>query len=80
MGKVQYEPTWDRHYPGGGVAYYRGGLFEVGEPREPDIIVDRLAYHLLLDYIRKHEKGVLTTDREEDLKIIHKCLDIIKVK
>ncbi len=35
------------------------------------------AYESLVDFIAKREKGVLRTDREEDLKLIHRLLDVL---
>jgi hypothetical protein len=42
------------------------------------ISIPKYAYEVLLDYIQKHEIGVLKTDRAEDLKIIHRLIDVIQ--
>lgn len=42
------------------------------------ILIPMLAYEQLLVFIREHESGVLKTDRTEDLKIIHKLLEIVQ--
>jgi hypothetical protein len=36
-----------------------------------------VAYRSLLDYVAQTEKGVLRTDRAEDLKLVHRLLDIL---
>ncbi len=36
-----------------------------------------IAYRSLLEYVAQTEKGVLRTDRDEDLKLIHRLLDIL---
>lgn len=41
------------------------------------LTIPYVAYESLLDYIAKNEKGVLRTDRDEDLKLIHRLLDIL---
>lgn len=72
-----YEPSMNSY------VYVPAGYYEVGAPlnvkETPNcIIIPRPAYGDLLDFIRKTEKGVLSTDREEDLKIIHSLLDLAK--
>ena len=42
-----------------------------------DITISRYAYELLLDYIEKHEVGVVKTDRKEDLKLINRLMDLL---
>ena len=46
---------------------------------EPDIRMDRIAYDFLKRWMVENDPhGVIRTDRREDLKIIHKTLDIIQ--
>jgi hypothetical protein len=54
--------------------------FALDENLEPAIVIDREAYYDLLDFVRKNEKGVLSTDREEDLKIVHRLIDLMEKK
>ena len=56
-------------------------LYDPKKQPKPDIVIDRYAYHDLLDWIKEHERDIVKTDRTEDLKIIHRLLDVLeKVK
>lgn len=41
------------------------------------LTIPYVAYESLLEYIAKNEKGVLRTDRDEDLKLINRLLDVL---
>ena len=83
MTKRWFKPEWYRDIARQQIMYFEGGSFEEGELLDlektpPRIIMSRMAYEDLLDFIRKNEKGILSTDREEDLKIIHRLCDILQ--
>lgn len=50
------------------------------EAIENKIVINREAYFDLLEFIKENErgKGILRTDREEDLKLINRLVDIIE--
>ena len=53
-------------------------MFDADKQPKPNIVIPWRVYKYdLLPYIEKHERGVLRTDRDEDLKIIHRLLDIL---
>jgi len=83
MGKIRVEPEWmyDNFH---NVVYFEGGFFEesvlydLEKGPKPSIIIPYRTYRELVAFVTKHEKGIIKTDREEDLKIIHKLLDLLE--
>lgn len=72
---------WFRNYTTGDYVYWPGGSLDVGEepPKDVLIFIPRRAVEVLKEYLLKEEpEGLLHTDRTEDLKIIHRLLDILK--
>ena len=48
-------------------------------PDDPIVAIGRRQYEMLKDWMVDNDPhGVIRTDRKEDLKIIHKTLDIIQ--
>jgi hypothetical protein len=81
LAKIQVDPIWHRDVRTGALCFYKGGFIEESElleAREPNIVIPWRAYNSLVQYIEKSERGVLRTDRDEDVKIIHELIDIIK--
>jgi hypothetical protein len=78
--KEYVKPAWYKDISRQQICYFAGGMYEVGTLIEdkPEIVINRLAYEELLDFIRKNEHGILSTDRTEDLKIIHRLLDVLE--
>jgi hypothetical protein len=78
--KEYVKPAWYKDVSRQQICYFAGGMYEIGTLIEdkPEIIINRLAYEELLDFIRKNEHGILSTDRTEDLKIIHRLLDVLE--
>lgn len=83
MTKIEIGPLW-RIDPMGCLVFYRRQFVEesdLGIPEKqpkPDIVIDRIAYFHLLDWIKENERNIVKTDRTEDLKIIHRLFDIIE--
>ena len=80
MVKTRFEAHWFFDAPIGSLCYMEGGYHEPGTiwKKKPSIVIPRGAYFDLLDYLREHEKGVVKTDRVEDLKITHRLLDLLE--
>jgi hypothetical protein len=92
-GQKEHHPMTKRYYEGGwhndimrnAKIYLPSGEYDEFANIELNkiegaISIPRYAYEQLLGFIREHEIGVLKTDREEDLKIIHRLLDILGAK
>jgi hypothetical protein len=85
MTQRYYEGGWARDIIRNAYVYLPPGDYEeftnIDLSTIPNAIsIPRYAYEELLDYIQKHEIGVLKTDRTEDLKIIHRLLDVLEKK
>lgn len=84
MAKIKIGPHWSWNAMLGVLEYYRqqyveeADLYDLKKAPKPDIVISRLAYIDLLDFIKLNEKGIVRTDREEDLKIIHRLFDVLQ--
>ena len=84
MAKIKIDPLWtfDTFM---NLVYFEGGYFEEAtlydekQGPQPTIKIPfRIYKYELLPFIEKQEKGILRTDRTEDLKILHRLLDIME--
>ena len=67
------------HEPIRGLCYWRPQQLEEGmEAPPPDIVIPDKAYYHLKEWLKEHEHHIVKTDRTEDLKIIHRLLDIMR--
>lgn len=86
MTKVEVPATWHYNRRNGALEFYRRRYIDESELHDPtkqpppDIVIDRFAYYELKDWMAKNEHDLIKTDRTEDLKIIHKLLDILAKK
>ena len=81
--KVEVKAVWVINRMTGALEFYRrqwideNDLYDPSKQPKPNIVIDRYAYMELLDWIKEHERDIVKTDRTEDLKIIHRLLDIM---
>ena len=86
MTKQYHEPFWVWMPSKQSMCFYEGGwieesdMFDTDKQPKPTITLSRMHYDLLKEYVQKHEKGIFKTDRVEDLKIIHRLLDLMDRK
>ena len=82
MTKVWFKPRWFRDVSRDCLTFVRGGLWEEGsEIKDEDCIrIPTEAYLYLREWMIENDVGVVKTDRTEDLKIIHRLIDLLEVK
>jgi hypothetical protein len=62
-------------------AFQPPGDYDEGEMIEPTKWLDREEYESLVRYVKENERdGLLRTDRTEDLKIVHRLIDVLQKK
>jgi len=82
MVKVEVKGGWFKDPSSMAIIYVRQQYVEETEllkrdAVKPEIAIPWRAYVALLDYVKENEKDIVKTDRTEDLKIIHRLLDIL---
>jgi hypothetical protein len=85
LNKFYFEGGWSRRIATRTIVYIPPGQYEEGSSIEPDKMsgykeLQQHEYEALLKFIRENEKGVLSTDRTEDLKVIHRLIDVLEKK
>jgi hypothetical protein len=86
MTKIEVPATWYFDGSTNCLVYYERQYIEeqdLLDPKtapKPTIIISHHAYQDLLDWIKKNERNIVKTDRTEDLKILHRFLDILEKK
>ena len=86
MTKVEVPDLWVFDPYTASIVFFRRRYVEASDLHDPkkqpkpDIVIDRRAYYDLLDWIKEHERDIVKTDRTEDLKIIHRLLDVLEKK
>lgn len=76
-----YNGGWHRNLATRTIVYIPAGYYEFGTAYgkiEGAVQINDIMYQQLLDFVEKNEKGILRTDREDDLKIIHRLLDVLE--
>lgn len=78
------EPQWFRDH-GGRLCYWRGGPVEPGAMWDMDncIVIDYRMVNQLIPFLK--DQGLLSglmdsTNREDDVKIIHRLIDLLETK
>jgi len=83
MGKVWYEGGWIRDNIGN-LRLYRAQEIETASSIydiEPDVLITWRDYIMLRNWILENDKdGIVHSDRDEDLKIIHRLIDFMEKK
>ena len=84
MTKIEVPATWYRDVAIDCLVYFERqyveekDLVDPEKQPKPSIIISRFAYYDLLDWLKKNERNIIKTDRTEDLKILHRLLDIME--
>ena len=79
MTKMWCKSFWYKDYARDGLCFKYGGYLEEGEIIEPDLVLPAMAYVELKQWMIENDAdGVIRTDRKEDLKLIHRLVDIIE--
>lgn len=82
--KIKIGPKWVWNPSFRVLEFYRqqmvdeDDLYNPKKQPKPDIVIGRYEYMDLLKFIEANEKGVVRTDRKEDLKLIHRLLDLLE--
>ncbi len=77
MTSFYFEGGWYKNLAMGCIEYIPAGVYSEGNPqRKCTIRLRTYEYNQLLKFIAENETGIIKTDRAEDLKIIHRLLDI----
>jgi hypothetical protein len=82
--KVEIKSRWIYNPSNGALEFYayqwidEQDLYDATKQPKPNIVIHRAAYLDLLDWIKENERDIVKTDRSEDLKIIHRLLDILE--
>lgn len=82
--KYWQPPTWFRDASTQSMKFFKGGELEevaLMTELEAEIVIPWRAYHTLKQWIIENDAdGVIKTDRTEDLKIIHRLLDVVETQ
>lgn len=79
--KYWQKPFWRRDIPNRRLCFYPGGMGEEGALIDDDLFtcIPFDAYEHLKQWMKENDPyGVIRTDRVEDLKIIHRLLDLME--
>ena len=77
--KMYHEFFWYRDFARDSLCYKQGGYHEEGMAVKPDLVLPMEAYLELKQWMIENDAdGVIRTDRKEDLKLIHRLVDIIE--